>query len=126
MNMQQAAQRADELLDATMGAIVPPVVWTHHITTMTSCSVKRRRKVLTIIAPERLGSFLGVVQRHWQSSGHRITSVNRSRDMPAIFARSPDGFQLALSVGYKGQASFEVATPCVAKSSVAAPRTPPN
>ncbi|MCK8679456.1 hypothetical protein M1O15_19070 [Streptomyces lichenis] len=126
MDMRHAARRADQMLDATFAAIIPEVAWSHHITTTSSCVVKRRRKIMTVISPQRLGSFLGVVQRHWTKSGYEITSVNKSRDMPAIFARSPDGFQLALNVGYAGQASFEVATPCVAKSPVDAPRTPPN
>ena len=29
MNMQQAAERADGMLDATLGAVVPEVQWAH-------------------------------------------------------------------------------------------------
>ncbi|GAA2506267.1 hypothetical protein [Streptomyces gobitricini] len=126
MDMQQAAEQADAMLDATLSAVVPEIHWAHHVTTAGSCNVNRRRTVTTIISEQRRGNFLGVVERFWRKSGYTITSVNRDREMPAIFARSPDGFQLALDVGYKGQVHFEVITPCVAKSDVAEPASEPN
>lgn len=126
MDMQDAAERADEMLDATIQAVVPEIEWAHHVTTAGSCQVNRRRTVTTVISDQRRGSFLGVVERFWQGRGYAITSVNQSRDMPAIFAKSRDGFQLRLSFGYKGQAFFEVATPCVTKSDVAEPTSVPN
>lgn len=126
MNMQEAADRADAMLDATLGAIVPEVQWDHRTHTARGCDVTRRRAVTTIISEQRRGSFLGVVERFWKKSGYRITSVNPSQEMPAVFATSPDGFQLALKIGYKGQAFFDAITPCVEPSDVAAPTTPPN
>ncbi|ORT55255.1 hypothetical protein [Streptomyces sp. CB03238] len=126
MNMQEAAERADAMLDATLNAVVPEVQWDHATTTAGSCNVNRRRTVTTIISEQRRGSFLGIVERFWNKSGYKITSVNQSREMPAIFAKSRDGFQLSLSFGYKGQAFFEVATPCVQESEVAEPTTKPN
>ncbi|MER7516385.1 hypothetical protein [Streptomyces sp. NPDC126499] len=126
MNMQEAAERADAMLDATMSAITPEVQWDHDTNTARSCSLTRRRTVTTIISEQRRGSFLGVVERFWKNRGYEISGVNPDREMPALFAKSPDGFQLTLSIGYKGQAFFQVATPCVAKSPVADPSTPPN
>ncbi|GAA3931433.1 hypothetical protein GCM10022244_45340 [Streptomyces gulbargensis] len=126
MNMQEAADRADAMLDATLGAIVPEVQWDHRTSTARGCDLTRRRAVTTIISEERRGSFLGLVERHWKKSGFRITSANPSQEMPALFATSPDGFQLALKIGYKGQAFFDVITPCVEPSDVADPVSKPN
>ncbi|WP_198533732.1 hypothetical protein [Streptomyces odonnellii] len=126
MNMQEAAERADSILDATFGAIRPEVRWTHGETTTGSCDLSRRRAVMTVISEQRRGGFLGVVERFWRKSGYEITSVNTNREFPAIYARSPDGFGLRLSIAGKGQAFFEVATPCVEESDVAGPTTPAN
>jgi hypothetical protein len=126
MTMQQAADRADAMLDATFGAIKPSVHWTHGATTTGSCDVSRRRVVMTVISKERMGSLLGLVQRSWEQNGYRIKSVNRDEVFPAIYAQSSDGFGIALTVGADRQVFFEVATPCVEPSEVAAPTTPPN
>ncbi|MGY3338910.1 hypothetical protein ACVW0K_005009 [Streptomyces filamentosus] len=126
MNMQEAADRADAILDRTLKAVVPEVQWAHHTWTSGSCTVTRRRKVMTIISEERRGNFLGVIERHWKQSGFEISGVNADREMPAIFARTSDGFQVSLSVKHKGQAVFTVDTPCVEKSEVAEPASRPN
>ncbi|MEV4943578.1 hypothetical protein [Streptomyces zaomyceticus] len=126
MNMQESAERADAMLDATMSAVAPEVQWDHGTTTSGSCHLTRRRAVTTIISEQRRGNFLGVIERFWKKSGYVITGVNQSREMPAIHARTSDGFQLALNVGYKGQAFFDVITPCVERSEVAEPTSRPN
>lgn len=126
MNMQEAAERADGMLDATIDAIHPEVEWAHDQNSYGSCDVTRRRTVLTIISEERRGSFLGVVERFWKRSDYEITSVKRGRTHPGIFAKNSDGFAIALTIADKGQARFEVASPCVEKSKVAAPTTRPN
>ncbi|MFE2035321.1 hypothetical protein ACFXBB_19125 [Streptomyces scopuliridis] len=126
MDMQEAAERADSILDGTFVAIRPEVRWTHGETTVGSCDLSRRRAVMTVISEQRRGGFLGVVERFWQKSGYEITSVNSSEEFPAIYAKSADGFGLRLSVAGKGQAFFEVATPCVEESAVADPTSQPN
>ncbi|MFI8765027.1 hypothetical protein ACIGN6_08910 [Streptomyces sp. NPDC053792] len=126
MDMQEAADRADAMLDATLNAVVPEVQWAHHTWTSGSCTVTRRRKVMTILSEQRRGAFLGVIERFWKKSGYEITGVNQDREMPAIFAKTSDGFQLALSVGYKGQVVFKIDTPCVKEADVAEPTTKPN
>ncbi|WP_019889650.1 hypothetical protein [Streptomyces purpureus] len=126
MNMQEAAVRADAMLDATLSAVVPGVQWDHDTTTSGSCTVTRRRTVTTIISEQRRGNFLGVIERFWKKSGYEITGVNRDREMPAVFARTSDGFKLTVEFGYKGQAFFDVDTPCVNESDVAEPTTKPN
>ncbi|MER5845142.1 hypothetical protein [Streptomyces prasinus] len=123
MNMQEAAERADRILDGTLGAIVPAVHWTHGESTEGSCDVSRRRAVMTIISPERRGSFLGVVERHWKAEGYRQLGVNQSAKSPATYFETLDEFRVRLLIGGNGQAFFEVATPCVAKSPVSPPTT---
>ncbi|WP_251060218.1 hypothetical protein [Streptomyces sp. ISL-100] len=126
MDMQEAAERADSMLDATLDAIVPEVQWAHDDTTAGSCDLTRRRTVMTVISEQRRGSFLGVIERFWKKSGYVITAVNSDADYPDIFAETPDGFGIDLTIGDKGQAYFEVNTPCVKKSKVAAPTAKPN
>lgn len=126
MDMQGAAEHADAMLDATIKAVVPEIQWTHHTTTTGSCDVSRRRKVMTIISDERRGSFLGVIERFWKQSDYKITAARKSKDRPAVFAQSPDGFGISLVFGHAGQAVFEVATPCVKESEVAESTTKPN
>ncbi|MFC8591013.1 hypothetical protein [Streptomyces atroolivaceus] len=119
MNMQEAATRADVILDDVFDEIRPEVRWTHGPTTTGSCDVTRRRAVMTIVSAERRGNFLGVVERAWRSSGYRMKSINNDPDVPAIFAQTQDGFGVSLIVGGEGQVFFEVDTPCVAESEVA-------
>nr|WP_198959638.1 hypothetical protein [Streptomyces sp. CB02058] len=119
MNMQQAANRADEILDGVLGRIDPEVKWTHDTTSVGSCDVTRRRAVMTIVSAERRGNFLGVVDRFWRKSGYRMKSINNDPDVPAIFAQTKDGFGVSLIVGGEGQVFFEVDTPCVEESEVA-------
>ncbi|MGW5776033.1 hypothetical protein [Streptomyces sp. NPDC003863] len=124
MNMQQAAERADQILDETFAAIVPPVQWTHGSAMPGNCSTDRRRTVMTIISEERMPAFLGLVDRFWKSKGFTFRAA--SQDKQAAYYVTPDGFQLSVLFGWKGQAHFEVTTPCVEKSGVLPPTTPPN
>lgn len=126
MNMQEAADHADGILDAVLKELQPEVQWAHGPTTTGSCDVTRRRTVMTIVSAERRGSLLGVVDRFWRQSGYRIKAINNDVDVPAIFAQTKDGFGVTLSIGGKGQAFFEVDSPCVAESDVVESTTPPN
>ncbi|MCA1216829.1 hypothetical protein [Streptomyces sp. 8L] len=126
MDMKEAAYRADAMLDGTLAVVKPRVSWSHGETTVGICDVTRRRAVMTEISEYRRGSFLGVVDRHWRRSGYAIKSVNPSKEFPAIYAQSPDGFGISLSVGGHGQIFFEVDSPCVDESAVPEPRTPAN
>ncbi|MFC9856685.1 MULTISPECIES: hypothetical protein [unclassified Streptomyces] len=119
MNMQEAAEHSDGILDAVLKEIEPSVLWTHGPTTTGSCSVTRRRTVMTIVSTERRGSLLGVVDRFWRRSGYRIKAINNDADVPAIFAQTQDGFGVSLIVADKGQVHFDVDTPCVTPSEVA-------
>ncbi|MFJ5050022.1 hypothetical protein [Streptomyces sp. NPDC088719] len=126
MDMQGAAERADAMFYATVGAIKPEVEWVHDSTTSGSCDVTRYWTVMTEISEQRRGNFLGVVERFWKTSEYRIEMVNPSKEMPEIIATSPDGFGISVLIGYKGQAFFEATTPCVEKSKVAGPKRAAN
>ncbi|MBK3547970.1 hypothetical protein JHN56_33870 [Streptomyces sp. MBT60] len=119
MDMQDAAERADEMLDSVLAVIEPSVQWVHGPTTSGTCTVTRRRTVMTVVSPERRGSFLGVVDRFWRRSGYRMTSINNDVVFPAIYARTEDGFQVGLTIADKGQVHFTVDSPCVRHSEVA-------
>lgn len=121
MSMQGAAERADAMFYATVGAIKPEIEWVHDTTTTGSCDLTRYWTVMTVISEQRRGGFLGVVERTWKASDYRIKTVKPSKDRPAIYATSPDGFGISVLFGHDGQAFFEVTTPCVGESKVAAP-----
>ncbi|MEU1174196.1 hypothetical protein [Streptomyces microflavus] len=121
MDMQGAAERADGMLYETIGALKPEIEWVHRATTTGSCDVTRYWTVMTIVSEQRRGNFLGVVERFWKASGYRIDMVNPSKEMPEVIATSKDGFGISVMFGYKGQAFFEVTSPCVEESKVAAP-----
>ncbi|MER5279657.1 hypothetical protein ABT025_28530 [Streptomyces sp. NPDC002809] len=126
MNMQEAAERADVILDAVLDEIQPSVRWVHGPTTTGVCDVTRRRTVMTIVSADRRGSFLGLVDRFWQKSAYKIKAVNDDADVPAIFAQTKDGFGVSLIVGGEGQVFFEVDSPCVRESDVADPVAEPS
>ncbi|MGD9481995.1 hypothetical protein WDH52_01845 [Streptomyces sp. TRM70308] len=137
MNMQEAAEQADDIILGTWNAVRPPVEWSHRESTEGACtdatndltgtgSVTRRAAVLTIVSGERRGNLLGVVERHWKNSGYEITSVRDHKENPAIFASTPEDFRLSLVVGYQGQVFLDVVTPCVEESEVAPPATEAN
>ncbi|MEU6216568.1 hypothetical protein ABZ845_03460 [Streptomyces sp. NPDC047022] len=119
MNMQEAAERADHILDDTFSAIKPPVEWTYTYDMPGGCYVDRSRSVMTIISPQRRGSFLGLVERHWKNKGYKLVGV--SEDKLSAFFLTPDNFQLEVTIVTNGQADFGVTTPCVEKSPVAPP-----
>ncbi|MFD4792201.1 hypothetical protein KZO11_21015 [Streptomyces anulatus] len=121
MDMQGAAERADGMFYATVGAIKPGIEWVHYTTTTGSCDVTRYWTVMTVVSEQRRGNLLGVVERSWKASDFRIKTVNPSKDMPSIIAVSKDGFGIMVKFGYKGQAFFEVTSPCADESKVAAP-----
>ncbi|ARI53255.1 hypothetical protein A6E92_14375 [Streptomyces sp. S8] len=117
--MQGAAERADGILDDVLVEIEPHVQWVHGPTTTGNCTVTRRRTVMTVVSAQRRGSLLGVVDRFWRKSGYRMTAINNDVDVPAIYARTGDGFQVGLIVADKGQVHFDVLSPCVRPSAVA-------
>lgn len=132
VNMQQAGDLAEKILDDTLAAIKPGVETQRGPSGDPICTdfkndatgtgqVIRRRHVMTVISAERRGSFIGIVERYWKKEGYEITNVIPNKEMPGVFARTPEGFQLTVDFGYKGQAFFSVSSPCVTESKVTEP-----
>ncbi|WP_328582967.1 hypothetical protein [Streptomyces sp. NBC_00370] len=137
MNMQAAANQADMILQQTLSGIMPELRWNHGPSNESICtdfkngsrgtgSVKRRIAVMTVVSEARRGNLLGVVERNWKTRGYRITSVDDDKDLPAIFASTPEDFRMRVAVGGRGQFFFSITTPCFRESPVSAPATAPN
>ncbi|MEE4489236.1 hypothetical protein [Streptomyces sp. BE230] len=126
MDMQEAAERADGMLDAVLKKIDPKVQWAHGPTTKGSCDVTRRRTVMTIVSADRRQGFLDQVEQFWRTSDYRIKAKNDDAVFPAVYAVTKDGFGISVSVRAKGQAFFEADTPCVKESKVADSTSEPN
>ena len=124
MNLQEAADRADKILDEAFAAIKPPVEWTHRYSMPGGCYVDRDRAVMTIISAERRGWFLGVLERHLNNTGYTLVATSPT-GLVAHF-KTQDGFQLEVLIGPNGQAHLSITTPCVEKSDVAQPTSKPN
>lgn len=137
MNMQEAAEKADSIVQQTIDSVKPKLRWNHGPSidkvctdfkkdTLGTGSVRRRVAIMTIVSEQRRGSLLGVVERGWKSRGYEITSVDTDRDLPAIYAATPEGFRMSVAVAGEGQFFFSVTTPCFTESDVADPKTRPN
>ncbi|MEU6504448.1 hypothetical protein ABZ895_33435 [Streptomyces californicus] len=126
MDMQEAAERADAMLDAVLKGIDPDVRWAHGPTTTRACGVTRRRAVMTVVSPERRQTFLDRAETFWRKNDYRIKAVNKDDKFPAVYAVTRSGFGVSVSFRGKGQAFLEADTPCVKESKVAAPASEPN
>ncbi|WP_405685889.1 hypothetical protein [Streptomyces sp. NBC_00057] len=126
MDMQEAAERSDGMLDAVLKEISPEVQWAHGPTTTGSCDVTRRRTVMTIVSAERRQSFLDQVEKFWRKSDYRIKAKNNDKEFPAVYAQTKAGFGISVSFRGNGQAFFEADSPCVKESKVADSTSEPN
>ncbi|WP_097868862.1 hypothetical protein [Streptomyces sp. rh34] len=126
MDMQEAAEQSDAMLDAVLKGIDPDVRWAHGPTTTRACGVTRRRAVMTVISPERRQTFLDRAETFWRKNDYRIKAVNKDDTFPAVYAVTKSGFGVSVSFRGKGQAFLEADSPCVKESKVAAPTAEPN
>lgn len=137
MDMQQAGQRSEAILDGTLAAIRPPVKWAYGAPAEAACStglneptdtttVNRSRNILTVISEQRRGNLLGLVQRYWEGQGFRIVSVNSDKDMPRIRATNADGFTVSLDVGSIGNVSVSAGLSCAVNSAMTYPKGTPG
>ncbi|MEU1075142.1 MULTISPECIES: hypothetical protein [unclassified Streptomyces] len=137
MNMQKGADQADVILGRTLAAIKPALRWLHGPSTDASCAddprapqnsgaVDRRIQIQTVVSEVRRGTLLGIVERDWRTHGYKVTNVNSNKRFPSIVASTPDNFSVEVSVGGEGQFFFSVSTPCLTRTTVAAPTAPPN
>lgn len=132
MNLQQAAEKADGITAGTLDNVNPGVSWAHGTSTGglpdgaspgedESDFVTRRAAVMTVVSKQRRGNLLGVIERNWKSHGYEITGVNKDKKFPAIYAKTPEGFQLSLDVGNEGQFFLDVLTPDAQMTQVSPP-----
>jgi hypothetical protein len=137
MDMRQAGERAEAILDGTMAAIQPPVTWSYGYPMKEACgnglnrptgttSVNRTRHVLTVISEQRRGNLLGVVQRYWEQHGFTIQSVTPDKDMPSVRARNSDGFTVSLAVGSIGNVHISAGYSCAKDSPMTYPKGTPG
>ncbi|APS20654.1 MULTISPECIES: hypothetical protein [Streptomyces] len=126
VDMQEAAEQSDAMLDAVLKGIDPDVQWAHGPTTTRACGVTRRRAVMTVVSPERRQTFLDRAENFWRKNGYRIKAVNKDEKFPAVYAVTRSGFGVSVSFRGKGQAFLEADSPCVKESKVAAPTAEPN
>ncbi|WP_030590674.1 hypothetical protein [Streptomyces anulatus] len=126
MDMQEAAERSDAMLDAVLKGIDPDVQWAHGPTTTRACGVTRRRTVMTVVSAERRQTFLDRAETFWRKNDYRIKAVNKDEEFPAVYAVTKTGFGVSVSFRGKGQAFLEADSPCVKESKVAAPTAEPN
>lgn len=126
MDMQEAAERSDAMLDAVLAGIDPDVQWAHGPTSTRACGVTRRRTVMTVVSAERRQTFLDRAETFWRKNDYRIKAVNKDEKFPAVYAVTKSGFGVSVSFRGKGQAFLEADSPCVEESEVAAPTAEPN
>ncbi|MFK8912296.1 hypothetical protein, partial [Streptomyces sp. YS-3] len=137
MNMQQAGEGSEKILDATLAAIQPPVKWAYGTPMQEACStdlneptgrttVTRSRNILTIVSPHRRGSLLGVVQRYWESAGFKVTSVRNDESMPWVRASRADGFSVSLQVGSVGNVFLSASFACAKDAEMTYPAGTPG
>lgn len=127
MDMQQAGERAEGILDGTMAAIRPPVVWSYGNPSDPACStglneptgtttVVRSRNITTVVSEERRDELLKQVREYWEQKGARDFTVRSGKGMPRMRARTADGFAVILQVGSIGNVFIEAGISCVEDS----------
>ncbi|MFD8731061.1 hypothetical protein [Streptomyces sp. NPDC059611] len=126
MDMQEAAERSDAMLDAVLEAVDPDLQWAHGPTTTRACGVTRRRTVMTVVSADRRQTLLDRAEAFWRKSEYRIKAVNKDEVFPAVYAVTEAGFGVSVSFRGKGQAFLEADSPCVKESKVAPPTAEPN
>ncbi|MFB8212462.1 hypothetical protein [Streptomyces sp. NPDC056010] len=137
MDMKQAGQRAEEILDDTMEAIQPSVKWVRGVAMVSPCStnlneptgtttVVRSRNILTVVSERRRDELLKMVQRHWKKRGATDFDVHSDEKMPRIRAKTADGLTVTLDVGYAGNVYIRAAFGCAQDSAMTYPKGTPG
>ncbi|MFG2676707.1 hypothetical protein [Streptomyces sp. NPDC048445] len=137
MDMQQAGQRAEAILDGTMAAIHPAVKWVHGTPAESACStglnrptgtttVFRSRNILTVVSKERRGELLEQVRRYWEQQGVRDFDIDSDKDMPGIRATTADEFTVMLQVGSIGNVFVRSGAGCAEDSDMTYPAGTPG
>ncbi|MFB8212463.1 hypothetical protein [Streptomyces sp. NPDC056010] len=137
MDMQQAGERAEGILDGTMAAIRPPVAWSYGNPSDTACStglneptgtttVFRSRNITTVVSEQRRDELLKQVREYWERKGARDFTVRSGKGMPRMRARTTDGFAVTLQVGSIGNVFIEAGISCAEDSEMTYPKGTPG
>ncbi|WP_405897999.1 hypothetical protein OG242_11100 [Streptomyces sp. NBC_00727] len=137
MDMQQAGERAEGILDGTMAAMRPPVAWSYGNPSDTACSsgvnepsgtttVFRSRNITTVVSEQRRDELLKQVREYWEQQGVQDFTVHSGKGMPRIRATTADGFTVILQVGSIGNVFVEAGISCVEDSAMTYPTGTPG
>ncbi|WP_330238979.1 hypothetical protein [Streptomyces sp. NBC_00525] len=139
MDMQQAGERAEEILDNTMAAIQPPVKWVRGATMESPCStglneptgtttIMRSRNILTVVPEQRRDEFLKMVQWQWEKQGAGDFEVDpgSAKRMPQMRATSADGLAMILNIGHVGNIFIQAGFGCAQDSAMTYPAGTPG
>ncbi|MEV0913930.1 hypothetical protein AB0I93_06605 [Streptomyces sp. NPDC049967] len=137
MDMQQAGQRSEAILNGTMAAIHPSVKWARGTPAESPCStglnrptgtttVFRSRNILTVVSKERRGELLEQVRRYWEQQGVRDFDIDSDKDMPGIRATTADEFTVMLQVGSIGNVFVRAGAGCAEDSDMTYPAGTPG
>ncbi|WP_406201553.1 hypothetical protein OH807_21990 [Kitasatospora sp. NBC_01560] len=126
-----AAERCDRLLQDTLDAVRPALVWRHGAArsgawlpvpgsgpddAAVHWYAGRSRDILTIVSAARRAVLPERIEAHWRRRGWTVTSVNACRALPGLVAVTPDGYRLALEYGELGEARLTAVSPGVDRS----------
>ncbi|MFJ1923629.1 hypothetical protein [Streptomyces sp. NPDC088131] len=137
MDMQQAGQRSEAILDGTMAAIHPSVNWARGTPTESACStglnrptgtttVVRSRNILTVVSEQRRGELVEQVRRYWEQQGFRDFDVDHDKRMPQIRATTADELVVTLEVGSIGNVFITAGFGCAEDSDMTYPPGTPG
>uniref|UniRef100_A0AAU2VUX4 Lipoprotein n=1 Tax=Streptomyces sp. NBC_00008 TaxID=2903610 RepID=A0AAU2VUX4_9ACTN len=137
MDMQQAGQRSEAILDGTMAVIHPSVKWARGTPTESPCStglnrptgtttVVRSRNILTVVSEQRRGELLEQVRRYWEQQGFRDFDVDHDKRMPQIRATTADELVVTLEVGSIGNVFITAGFGCAEDSEMSYPAGTPG
>ncbi|MEV7022549.1 hypothetical protein [Kitasatospora sp. NPDC093558] len=120
MTPEQAVQRLNALLDDAMSDVRPPLQYwdgwprsTEQTTggiddrSLGHATATRDRYIMTKVAHTKYGALLGLIERSWTAKGYTITAVNPRQ--PAIFASTPNGYDIAITFGAPGNITLTAA-----------------
>ncbi|MFJ9693156.1 hypothetical protein [Kitasatospora sp. NPDC101183] len=131
-----AAERCEALLQETLDAVEPPLVWRAGAPSegvrlprpgreSEPCwYVGRGRDVLTVVSLPRRAELAGAVERHWRRRGWTIAGLGGGPARPGVSAATGDGFRLALRFGELGEVRLLAGSSAAACAGYAPPVLP--
>ncbi|TQF04680.1 hypothetical protein E6W39_23720 [Kitasatospora acidiphila] len=110
MTPDQAVQKLKALLDDSMSDVKPPLKYWDAWPNSTEqdggyATASQDRYIMTKVSKAKFGALLGLLERSWKAKGYHIARVNPNQ--PAMFADTPDGSSISLTVGAADNIAFE-------------------